>query len=173
MHGRIVDLQTGAVDASCPDEDASGFGFPMKRARTVSLPGPVKTAFSTGTVGLFITGSVWWWMNRYVRTEGLFGPEHSAAEVWMLKLHGAFAMLFLVAWGAVLVRHVPEAWNTHRNRASGVALISLAAILALTGWGLYYLGDETARKAASRVHLVAGFILPATLLLHLFPPGKK
>lgn len=54
------------------------------------------------------------------------------------------------------------------NLASGVATISALALLAVSGWGLYYLGDETWREAARRVHEILGWLLPAGLLLHVF-----
>ncbi len=106
---------------------------------------------------------------------------HSAPERWvaagaslalqaqLLKLHGAAAMLALVGLGAVLASHALPALRRPRNRVAGILLLSAVAALALTGWCLYYVGDEDLRAWASDGHIAIG---AAAALLFLWHAGR-
>ena len=87
---------------------------------------------------------------------------------WMLKLHGAAAMAFLVALGILIPTHLKRAWQARRNRAYGGFFVTVIALLVLTGYGLYYFGDDRWRSAASWIHLILGFTAPALLGLHIW-----
>jgi hypothetical protein len=98
---------------------------------------------------------------------GEFGEQPHPAEPWSLKLHGAAAMAILVILGTLLPTHVRFAWHARRNRPNGIMLISVFAFLILTGYGLYYFGDERLRSWTSCLHLVVGLALPLALILHI------
>lgn len=139
----------------------------MKR-RGIQLSPRHKRWFYSVTTILFLSGAAW----------VLFGwlAEHSAARAdllqslksWMLKLHGAAAMAFLVALGILIPTHLKRAWQARRNRVNGAFFVTVVALLILTGFGLYYFGDERWRSGASWLHRVLGFAAPALLALHIW-----
>lgn len=90
-----------------------------------------------------------------------------AVEAWAMKLHGAAVMAALVAFGSVLPHHVRLAWRARRHRRSGGGLVVAVLTLVLTGYGLYYLGDEDWRDYASWCHQVLGGLAVGACLVHL------
>jgi hypothetical protein len=117
---------------------------------------------------LLYASGVLWLLFHY----GVQAPDDSAsarhpAEAWSLRLHGAMAMAFLIALGSLLPLHVRRAWAQRRNFATGIAMISGATVLALTGWGLYYVGDEMLREWLSVGHWLIGVSAAPLLTLHV------
>jgi cation transport ATPase len=112
---------------------------------------------------LLITGAVWM-VGQVVRDQessgNLFG--------WLMKVHGAAAMVVLVLLGALL-NHVRKGWRARRNRSSGLTLLIAILFLVVTGYGLYYAGDEPLRALISRWHGWVGLglvlLLPAHVLI--------
>ena len=115
----------------------------------------------------FITGTAWWVLRHWFQVEGDFGPAPHPAERWLIRLHGGAALLTLILLGSLLPLHVKRAWLARRNRSSGGLLLTLNALLALTGYALYYAGGESLRTMASTSHLALGFALPILLVLHI------
>jgi len=90
----------------------------------------------------------------------------------MLMLHGGTAMAALMLLGALVPLHVRRAWRSGRNRRTGPMMVAVNAVLIATAFGLYYAGSDTLRPWVSDVHIVAGFALPAALLVHIWR-GRK
>jgi hypothetical protein len=110
-----------------------------------------------GTLGLlWITGMAW-----------LPGKEGTPARILCMKIHGAAAMAFLIVFGALLFQHVPDGWGEKRQRATGSGLVVFCSFLILTGWGLYYFGNESLRRITSLAHSLIGGLVPAFLLVHI------
>lgn len=116
---------------------------------------------------LFLTGAAWWVLHRWFPAETEFGPQPQPAQHWLILLHGAAAMLALVIVGTLVPLHLKRGWRARLNRANGVMLIAVVSLLTLSGYGLYYAGDESLRTAASFVHVALGFAFPAALLWHI------
>ncbi|MBI3885707.1 MAG: hypothetical protein HY302_08280 [Opitutae bacterium] len=130
--------------------------------------GPAHRAWLFGAFAMaFVTGVAWWVLHRWFQTAGEFGPAPLPAERWLIRLHGAAAMLTLLLLGSLLTLHVKRAWLARRNRRSGTLLLALNALLAATGYALYYAGGESLRAFASRAHLALGLGLPVLLALHI------
>lgn len=121
---------------------------------------------------LWLSGTGWlvahYWLPR---PSGLAELPHPA-EPWSLRLHGAALLVFLLSVGALLPQHVVRGW---RGRAeadigahwhSGLWTLLAIAVLTLTGYGLYYLGDERLRAAVSVVHWSVGLVGAAALVTH-------
>jgi hypothetical protein len=112
-----------------------------------------------------------WWLLAGDRLPAALGTSAAVlADLWrprLLALHGLAAYLFLVVCGSFLPRHVRRALAARANRTSGLLTVAAVAVLAASGWGLYYLGDEAWREAARILHDALGFILPVGLLLHV------
>lgn len=120
------------------------------------------------TIGtLLVTGTVWALLHYLPGAIGAGEDAARAAAVWVMKLHGAAAMLGLLMLGSLLPLHIKTGWQTRLNTKSGVGMLLSAFLLVATGWILYYAGSESVRKAGSLVHLLLGFVLPILLPVHL------
>jgi magnesium-transporting ATPase (P-type) len=118
---------------------------------------------------LFLSGVVWAYVNYLV---SLPSESELAVKSLSIKAHGAAAMATLVLIGTVLTAHVKFAWRAGRNRANGTLFLSAFGILTVTGYGLYYAGDERLRAWTGWIHLGVGLALPLLLLIHILL-GKK
>ena len=128
----------------------------------VRLPNWQRRAIYAVTAALVLTGLLWWFLDANRGENGA-----SSAQVWSLRVHGMAAMLGLVFFGSLLSSHIRIAWAVNRNRLLGATLAGLTITLALTGYGLYYLGGEMSRLVASWLHLVFGITMPFVLWLHI------
>lgn len=116
---------------------------------------------------LFFSGVAWAWFNYFLTAEDV-----AVAKTWALKIHGAAAMATLVLIGTILTTHVKFAWRAGRNRSNGVLFLSTLGVLTVTGYGLYYAGDERLRAWTSWIHLGVGLALPILLVVHILL-GKR
>src|SRR5262249_22614058 len=99
---------------------------------------------------LWLSGCYWLILHFLFSKPAEFGAlEHPWAPT-TLKIHGWIAVgsVFLLGW--VTAGHVSDRWNQSAKRASGLAMASVAAVLAITGYALYYTTD--------RVHDFAGLV---------------
>lgn len=120
---------------------------------------------------VFATGAVWAWLHYLAAPPNEFGAANPL-EGWMLKAHGAAAMLILVLVGTLLPMHVKFAWRARRNLCTGLSILGVFGFLVLTGYALYYAGDERLRFWTSAAHLWVGLALPPIMCLHVWQ-GKK
>ena len=115
---------------------------------------------------LWLSGVAWLVLYYFGRSDGDLGPRTNPAEVWMLRLHGLVLLPGLLALGGLMVSHIPLGWVQRRQRMLGVLLSSVLAVLIVSGYLLYYLGDEGLRADASVIHWAFGLALPACFFLH-------
>lgn len=115
------------------------------------------------TAVLLASGLAWWLVHERADPEALPSP----IEPWMMRLHGAAAMLAIFALGTLLFDHMLQAWRRGRNRLSGGLLAGAWLLLGLSGYGLYYLGGEGPRRATEWLHWGFGAALPLALCMHL------
>jgi hypothetical protein len=115
---------------------------------------------------IWTTGAAWLGLHYFARVEGPFGPEPHPAEAWVLRAHGAFAFASLWVLGLLWAVHVTPGWARGKRRLTGGLMFAAAALLALTGYLLYYLGDETLRADASLLHWAIGAATLVAFLVH-------
>jgi hypothetical protein len=137
------------------------------RADTIRLGRWHQGAVYSATTALVVSGIIWVVLHFFFAQPGEFGPTMHPAEPWMLKLHGAASMAGLIVYGSLLPVHIRRAWAIRRNVVLGIALITLMLLLTVTGYLLYYAGDETTRPVISAAHWVIGLVVPALLLWHV------
>ena len=92
--------------------------------------------------------------------------EAGFARALFIKVHGAAAMASLVALGALLARHVKCGWAAKVNRTTGVVMLAALVWLVVSGYLLYYAGDEGLRTYASQTHFWVGLALAAMFAVH-------
>lgn len=115
-----------------------------------------------------LTGALWLIFDAFVQHEGPFGPEpHPLQRQWLIA-HGAAGMLMLWVFGLVWLAHVRRGWPRRRNRRSGAFMVASMILLALSGWGLYYLGSETLRPWLSQFHWILGLVVGGWLPIHIW-----
>ena len=122
--------------------------------------------------GLTLTGALWLLFHFFVSGDGAYGYVTHPLEPWWLKIHGAVAMFALVLLGSLIPNHITKAWQRRRNRITGGVNVAVFLVLAMTGYFLYYLGDETWRNWASVIHWVIGLGLPVVAGVHVVT-GKR
>ncbi len=98
------------------------------------------------------------------------GVAAELAPAWrsaLMRVHGAAAMVALLAIGGLLVQHVTKGWAERRNRCTGAIVLAGALWLAMTGYVLYYSGSDELRAFAGSTHLWIGIALAVALGLHI------
>jgi hypothetical protein len=119
------------------------------------------------TAALVVSGIIWLVLHYFVAVPGEYGPQIHPLEPWMLRLHGAAAMAGLVIYGSLLPVHIRRAWSIRRNIVLGIGLVAFLLLLTVTGYLLYYAGDENTRPVISATHWILGLAVPALLAWHI------
>jgi hypothetical protein len=130
------------------------------------LPRSRRVAIYMIGVGVWVTGVLWLLFHYFVVHRGPFGPTVSPLEAWWLTLHGAFAFGAIWIVGVLWGVHIPVGWSGRRRHLSGGLLVGILAWLIISGYLLYYLGDEQLRAATSFTHWLIGLIVPIGFLVH-------
>ena len=118
-------------------------------------------------LALLISGLAWAWLHRLDEAGNAGGPWREV-KPWLMKVHGFAALGFVLLLGTLLSVHVRHSWHARRNRANGAFFLSAVSILTLTGYLLYYLGDEKHRALCSDVHFWLGATIPLLLIWHIW-----
>ncbi len=116
---------------------------------------------------LLATGLLWLGFHYFISLKTEFGDTHHPLEAWWLKLHGLAAMLALIVFGSLMPGHIRNAWHHRKNRGSGGSMVVLLALLALSGYLLYYAGGEELRQFTSLAHWAIGLAMAPLLILHI------
>lgn len=124
-------------------------------------------------VGLWGSGIAWLWLHYFKQVEGEFGPSPNTLEPWMLRLHGFVMLPALLGLGGLVVTHFGIGWRYAHKRVSGLIQCALYLTLILTGYALYYSGDESLRANASLSHWIVGASAPIFFIWHLIAKAKR
>jgi len=132
----------------------------------IRLTNRIKTWINGIGVGVWISGGAWLLVHYWLNPQDATSLSVSPAEPWWLKVHGAFA--FLAVWNGGLLWgvHIVKAWHRRQHRWSGGALIGATLLLMVSGYLLYYVGDERSRQFISKTHWILGLLLPLAYLTH-------
>ena len=117
-----------------------------------------------------VFGILWGSGASWVLIEWFKDPELGAARTLLqtlsMKIHGAAMLVFLAMLGTLFM-HVRRGWILRANRLSGCFNIGINALLALTGWMLYYVTNDWTREWASLIHWSIGLGALPLLYAHI------
>jgi len=117
-------------------------------------------------IGVWFSGVLWLLLHHFFMQAGEFGMAPNPAEPWSLRAHAAFAFGSIWLLGLLSAMHIQNGWNSRRKRYSGVVLVSAFVTLILSGYLLYYVGEEHARAFLSAMHWIIGVVAPLAYVVH-------
>jgi hypothetical protein len=138
----------------------------MKRRRLQLSRSHRRTLFTVSLV-LFTSGLAWA-LVHWLDQAGRAGDHLRQWKPVMLQVHGLGAVGFVLLFGTLLPGHVRRSWHARKNRGNGAFFLITVSVLIVTGYALYYLGDETWRTRLSNAHVWLGLAAPALLVWHIF-----
>lgn len=144
-----------------------------KSARPTQLPLWRYALLATSLLALWGTGLVWVWLHYFGDIEGEFGPSPNPLKPVLLSLHGFFLLPALLALGGLMAAHIGAGWRYRHKRVSGVAQTALYLTLIVTGYCLYYVGDDFFREAIGLSHWILGAAAPIFFIWHLVVRRKR
>ena len=128
-----------------------------------------QTLYATGILLLF-TGVLW--LAVHYSVGGGVGELPHPVEAWSMRLHGLAAFAGLFMFGVLAATHVPQGWRQTFHygwagqRNTGLTLCALAAVLAVTGYMLYYFAPDPIRPSLGWAHTIAGVAMGVLILIH-------
>ena len=123
------------------------------------LPLWLRLAVYCGLGVLWLSGTLVFALQHLFRTVTEFGAMPHPWQAPALTIHGLLAVPVVYLLGWMSARHVGEAWRRGGNRASGLVLLALSVLLAVSGFAAYYLVADALRTANGWFHGTAGVIL--------------
>ncbi len=115
---------------------------------------------------LWLSGVMWLLLHHHGQIQGEFGPETNPLESWTLRLHGLMLIPALLGIGGLFLAHIPKGWHYRHQRVAGIVLGLALGVLILSGYLLYYVGDEALRAKISLVHWIIGVAGLAPFVWH-------
>lgn len=115
---------------------------------------------------LWLSGLAWLTLHLFFARDTGFGVAPHPWQPGILLVHGVLAAVATFLFGWIAGSHVGMHWRRGVQRVSGVLLIALLIVLALTGLGSYYLSLDAARDVNSLVHEIAGVLAIVPALVH-------
>jgi branched-subunit amino acid transport protein len=138
----------------------------MARSPYSTLPDALKRSIHFVALAVLLTGIVWLAL-RFAPGNWIDDASSRHLQAQLLKFHGAAAMLALIALGTLLIAHIVPGLKNPQNRVAGITLLACAGTLVLTGWGLYYVGDDELRRWASNIHIAIGAAVTFSFIWHV------
>ena len=135
--------------------------------RSLTLEKPLKILFYAVFGLLFVSGLVVFLLKNNMTEPMLLLKQ------WLMKLHGASAMGSLLILGWMIPAHIQIGWMRKKNVKTGSLMIGVCAVLIVSGYGLYYFGDEMLRIRTSWIHSILGCLLPVLLGWHIRSGRQK
>jgi len=118
--------------------------------------------------GLLLSGLVWLVFFYFVRVTDQFGFENPhPIQGYVIIAHAIFALPAVWIYGFLWNLHVKPGWRARTRRWSGGTIWSLVLLMILSGYALYYIGNDTVRDWVSLLHWVPGLLALVIFLLHI------
>jgi hypothetical protein len=117
---------------------------------------------------LWFAGAAVFALKRFFPASTELGAAPNAAVAPLLVVHGIVAVLVTFLFGWITAAHVGTMWRVGADRASGLWLLWLVAILIATGFAGFFLVTDSMREWNGLLHGLLGLALIAPWLVHLF-----
>ena len=117
---------------------------------------------------LWLTGTAVFALKHFFASSTELGPVANPAAVPLLAVHGIVAVLVTFLFGWIAAAHVGVMWRGGADRASGLWLLWLVAILIVTGFAGFFVVSDSLRDWNGLLHGVLGLTLIAPWLVHIF-----
>ncbi|APG31161.1 putative membrane spanning protein [Granulibacter bethesdensis CGDNIH4] len=139
---------------------------PLIMTKRPSLPTRRRYAVYISGLGLWLSGVAWLILHDVISPDTTTPFTPATITPLCLSIHGACAMAALWVGGLLWGTHIAPRWRGRHNRVSGAIITGAFLLLAITGYCLYYMGDETVRAWASILHWGIGLLLLPAFLIH-------
>lgn len=123
--------------------------------------------------GVWLSGGLWLLFQHFFVEQGESGSQMHPLETWWLKLHGAFGFAAIWIFGLLWGVHMSRAWPYLQRRWSGGVMTGVFSWLILSGYLLYYVGNEDVRSVVSVLHWGIGLASPICLGFHRLRLQKR
>ncbi len=120
----------------------------------------------TTCAGVWLSGVLWLVFHFWLKRQTDFGVAPHPLEHWWLVAHGAFAFAGVWMLGYLWVTHVTRGWRARRHRKTGGTLFAGFMVLVVSGYLLYYVGEDRWRDVISPLHWIVGAVLPLSFFGH-------
>lgn len=120
---------------------------------------------------LVLTGLVWLYFFYFVSVVDQFGFEnpHPLQSSFLIS-HAVLALPAVWVFGSLWHIHVKTGWRAKTRRWSGGMFWSLVLWMIVSGYSLYYIGDDGIRRWLSLSHWIAGAPALVVIFLHIRQP---
>lgn len=123
--------------------------------------------------GVWSTGCLWLVLHYFFEKQGDFGPTTNPAEPWLLRAHGFFSFAAIWLLGLLWGVHISKLWPYGKQRWSGGVLTGAAIWLVVSGYLLYYVGEERTRSWISAAHWITGVLILGFFFWHILRPNRR
>ena len=118
--------------------------------------------------GLWASGCLWLVLDQFFARPGAFGPTPHPWQPALLLIHGVVAIFGMYLLGWVTARHVVRWWPGRLRRLSGATLMGFLALLAVSGFALFFVTDDRWQRIAALSHDVLGIGVTVFGIQHWF-----
>lgn len=84
----------------------------------------------------------------------------------LLVIHVFATPVFFFFFGSAWWRHVVRHWKGRERRASGAMVLGLTAVVAVSGYLLYFVGSERGIAVTRVIHTAGGVLATAVYIHH-------
>ena len=141
---------------------------PTLPVRPPKLSRTKRVSFYAIAAGLWLSGAAWLVAHYFLMRSSPFGTNPHPLEFWSRAAHGAFGFASLWLLGMLSTAHIPTGWRNQQRRWTGGLMLAVFACLMVSGYLLYYLGDDRLIATTALLHWSVGLAGPLAFLLHRF-----
>jgi hypothetical protein len=130
--------------------------MPAANARGLAVSGSV----------LSLTGLALATLRYLIPAEDAFSAYPHPWWKYVVMVHVLATPVFFFFLGSVWWRHVVRHWKSRERRASGAILVTATAVVAVSGYLLYFVGSRLGVDVSRFVHTAGGVAVTVLYVYH-------